>query len=553
MTPPLDTGATLLAPAPAGAPVLPGALVRRRALAPALVLIACTGVAALAPGSGAAPAAKDDFTWRQRAVAPDSSFTEPSLAIDADGDIVVCAPGGPGTVVWYSKDDGKTFGRSETGVAEGTGGGDCEIHFLPDGTLVNSDLAITTSYVHISADGGKTWERGEDSGQEQDRQWFASYRDEELYNVYHGIVEEYEFFTRSTDAGQTWSAPILINSPDQLAGTPSPLDPQPGDTPNLIDQGYNTFSGPMLVDQKTGEMYVLYSLSDAATNVQSIHGFGATRGIVAAYSDDKGATWKNRYAVTGSVLGGTGTTNGAIFPWGTLGPDGTLYVLFNSNRGGRFHTYYTYSKDHGESWSEPVKVSKGAASPTAGGATVYVTGQAGAPGVLDIAWLETTKGIGPDDEAGEWDVVFAQVRGADTAKPTIDVSTVSDHTIHKGAICQMGLLCVTGGDRSLGDFFELAIGPDGMAQIAWSDNGRDEEPKQVWWAKQSSGPSAFAAAARPAPGKPKPTAPKPPVAQPRPDPAPRPLPATGAPAVLPVIGAALLVGSALVVRRRRAS
>ncbi len=55
-----------------------------------------------------------------------------------------------------------------------------------------------------------------------------------------------------------------------------------------------------------------------------------------------------------------------------------------------------------------------------------------------------------------------------------------------------------GDDRSLGDFFELAIGPDGMAQVVWSDNGDVVKPsssdRHVYWARQLDGPSAFAPA-----------------------------------------------------------
>ena len=80
-----------------------------------------------------------------------------------------------------------------------------------------------------------------------------------------------------------------------------------------------------------------------------------------------------------------------------------------------------------------------------------------------------------------------------SAHPTILRSAVgAQDPIHKGNICLNGLLCIAGGDRSLADFFELTIGPDGMAQIAYADNfGYGGKTGRVVWAKQTGGRSAL--------------------------------------------------------------
>ncbi len=467
-------------------------MTRVRLLGLAMIGASVTGLAALAPADAAT---NGGFTWRQRAVADTSSYTEPSVSIDKSGNIVVCSPGGPGTEMWVSQDDGHSFRNSTTGVEDGTGGGDCEIHFLPDGTLVNSDLAISTSYVHTSKDLGKTWTRGGDAGPEQDRQWFASFDGGEpvLYHVYHGIAEEGEFYVKSTDKGATWSqVPTAVNSADQLACTPNAVA-KPGDTACLADQDYNTFSGPMLVDQKTGELYVVYGISDAATNGTSTAGFGNPRGLVVAHSED-GTTWTNKYAVVinGMVIDGEYVASG--FPWGLIDPAGNVYVIFNSSVGGHYHTYYAYSTDHAATWSAPVKLDD---NPIPEGATVFSTGASVSPGVVDFAWIETDKAANTDDKDALWYINMAQVRDAASEHPQIARSRVSDHPMHRGDICLHGTLCqlapngLGGGSRTLGDFFEMAIGPDGLAQVAWTDDGREGDPRQVYWAKQSSGPAAF--------------------------------------------------------------
>jgi hypothetical protein len=468
--------------------------VRRRTAFPLALAVGAVSVALAAPST----AASSGISWRQRPVDPNSSITEPSLSIDPKGRIFVCGPGGAGgagNAGWFSHDDGKTFHRKDTAGSMEDGGGDCELQYLPDGSLVTADLAVRTSVIFRSTDGGKTFTQQADAGTEQDRQWFAyDARKKELYLVYHDIVAETEQYVVSKDGGKTWSNPVLVNSADQFAGPPNVIAQQ-GETASLVDQGYNTMSGPMLIDPKGGHQYVVYAVSSAQDNLTSVGGFGPTRGIVVAHRGPEDSGFSNKYAVVSSGTPGGGAINGAIFPWGTVDPAGNVYVVYNSSQGGSFHTYYVVSTDHAKTWSKPVRVD---GNPATKGATVYATGSAGAPGVLDLAWYESDDAASPDDPSAHWYVDFAQVRNAAGKAPSITRSRISDHIVHHGSICQKGILCVSrlGDDRSLGDFFELAIGPDGMAQVAWTDNGNKgttgAPPRRVFWAKQSSGKSAFA-------------------------------------------------------------
>src|SRR3954454_8007716 len=67
------------------------------------------------------------------------SYGEPSLAIAPDGQHVAAStPGCGGVCYWTSADNGTTWARTKTAG----GGGDSELDFLPDGTLISADLDI---------------------------------------------------------------------------------------------------------------------------------------------------------------------------------------------------------------------------------------------------------------------------------------------------------------------------------------------------------------------------------------------------------------------------
>lgn len=472
------------------------------------VSIAVIALSSLVAGTLAHASAPAKVTFRNVVLPKQGSYGEPSIAVTNDGKhTAVCVPGGGGVEVWYSSDQGKTWGTSAT--SSNNGGGDCTLDFLPDGTLLSADLEVTDSNVKISHDFGKTWDAGRTVGIEQDRQWLAHSPDgKQVYLVYHDFVLEGEFYARSTDGGKTWpaqDAAIPVNASDQAVAPGTPITPANGGSPaSLLDQGGNTFSGPMLISPDGRDTYVLYSISDLGSNTVGTKTppYGPTRGIIVAHKGAQDSTFTNNYAVTSDGK----AINGAIFPWGSIDKAGNVYVLYNSDKGspGHFHTYYIVSKDRSRTWSQPVRVDD---VPLNQGVQIYSTGMAGASGVLDLAWYGSRNATDPSDKLANWKVHFAQVRNATSANPKITHSLVNVKPIHIGDICLNGLLCIAGGDRSLLDFFELTIGPDGMAQIAYAANhGYGSHPStsvtgkltgkivfdgRVVFAKQTSGKSAW--------------------------------------------------------------
>ena len=424
------------------------------------------------------------------------SYGEPSFAAAPDGQhLLVSTPGCGGVCYWYSSDDGATWGATKTSGS----GGDSELDFVPtpDGniTTLSADLAIRDSFINTSHDYGATWDNSVQTtaGIEQDRQWFAHSPDgKTAYLVYHDFAAEAEVYAKGTWNATTKSfdwpeqdAVHPVNSPDQLAPPAVVTSAKPGDPVSVLDQGANTYSGPMLIDPNGQDMYVVYSISDATSNSSTAQGvppYGPVRSIAVAHSSDGGTTWTNRYAVVSpqSATNPAGeTSNGTMFPWGFIDGAGTIYIVYDSTKtlAGTDHYgyYYTYSKDKGATWSTPFRIDD--PRPDGQGSVVFNTGAAVQPGVIDVAWLQKDTGSLSTND-GEWYPWFAQIEGADTDNPhLVGKQKVADTTNHLGGVCIQGILCGTApgsSDRSLADFFELGVNPvTGMAEIAYAQNAHD--------------------------------------------------------------------------------
>jgi hypothetical protein len=496
--------------------------------------VAGSTLVALAAGSAGAaddstpPSGAFGFTTTGMTAAPIGgsgiNYGEPTLATAPDGQhVIISTPGCGGVCYWRSSDDGATWSSVKTTGA----GGDSEVDFVPqtDGSVVtlSADLAFgktdskQNSWINSSNDFGSTWSAPKtvSAGLEQDRQWFAHSPDgKTAYLVYHDFIAEAEVYAKGTYNATTktfdWpqqDAGHPVNSPDQLAGVPNnpAAPPKPGDSVSVLDQGANTYSGPMLVDPNGQDLYVVYSISDAASNSDPNVGvppYGPVRSIAVAHSSDGGTLWQNRYAVVApSKVGSDGTkqqgTSGTMFPWGFIDPAGTVYVVFDSTNAqpgtDHYGFYYVYSKDKGASWSTPVRLDN---LPQGAGAVVFNTGAAVSPGVIDVAWLQKdTGGLGTND--GQWYPWFAQISAADTAHPTIvGTQKMADVANHNGGVCIQGILCgIAPGssDRSLLDFFELTVNPKtGMAEAAYAQNAHDRSGEngkgEVVFAKQTVQP-----------------------------------------------------------------
>ena len=427
-----------------------------------LAIVAAPAVRAGSPNGG--------FTWMAHPVTQASDFAEPGVDVDHANRIFVVAPGGAGVQLWRSFDGGKTFRHKE--IPSPNGGGDADIEFDLHDVGYAADLAIVDSNVSRSTDHFDTWSQ-QGVGIEQDRQWLAHLCDRVLYLAYHDFVAEAELLNRSDDQGKTWSS------------VPTFISPAPGSASSLgllPDQGVNTNSGPVVVDQATGDVYVTFAISSVVGNLTTgVPPYGQTSQVVVAASHDGGQTFDLHVV----KAGGTGALAGLLFPSMTIDHAGTVYVAWagRDRATDPINAYLVHSKDHGRTWSAPLRVNR-----DVGNAHIYAAVSAGDRGVVDMAWYSSTK-PDPNDTSNDWFVDFAQIRSADTGRPRVSQSRPYRSRIHHGDICLLGILCTTG-DRSLLDFFQVQIGPDGKANIAFANNGSPDAKRRVWFARQTSGPLA---------------------------------------------------------------
>jgi hypothetical protein len=415
---------------------------------------------------------------------------EPEIKADIWGNVYVTAIHGyPGGVdLWKSTDKGATF--SYLGIPDGTqdkcvtgvtpcigggGGGDDSIDVSSGGYLYISSLLPSTVTMSVSYDGGiggaepgQKWEVNPASSTipVNDREWVAAYGPQTVYMTFdQAPVNTTIWFTKSTDAGKTWSAPSML-IPLQTLSRENNLG----------------------VDQFNGNIYTTYTPTGKPYELHLLK------------STDGGGTWAN------TIIYSAPATNCLenAFPILAVDRGGNIHVVFTQSTGcgpapGRTnaHVYLISSGDGGSTWTSPLKIDSGSGN----NSTVMPYIAAGSPGVVDVTWYGSTM-TSPDnapsaaDHSDWWNVYFAQVTNALQANPTIAQSTVAT-AVHNLPICSRGGNC-TGNTRDLTEYYSMTIDPDGNANIAYVDevNYCAAHPAtncyaHTYYAKQTAGQSAY--------------------------------------------------------------
>jgi len=457
------------------------------ALVGTLVLLGTSGPASFGAGSGVT------FDKPVQVSADDNqSAAEPSIRSSPDGNLYIVAPTGLGGVrteeggqggdlIWRSEDQGKTWTYLGS-YDQLVGGGDADIASDTKSDLWGSGLTLANTTATFSADNGETWCVNPIGALStlDDRQWIETYKD-----------EPFAFMT----TGQIAQRSIIL-SRLELASAP-PEDPTAGcpvvsNTVVVSEDDSYQWPGEVAVDPANDYVYVTYNTDDESTVHDKI--------IVTR--SDLTLTENKRFVVA--------TTRGDSFDSFTVvdvDGAGNVYALWTERRpkgkdgrNGKTPSFISVSKDHGETWSQPVKVNSG--PPT----TVFPWLVAGDRGRVAVAYYGSSS-LGPSPEEvvlperrlPAWKVFVSYSLNATARNP--DYQEVrATKSIHKGNVCTSGTGCASG-TRDLLDFFQLDLDACGGIVLTYTDNSRDvvtqegvrttNEPEYVYFVGQKDGPRFY--------------------------------------------------------------
>ncbi len=299
--------------------------------------------------------------------------SEPAIAVDArNPGRVIGGYGGP--FVAYSTDSARTFSLAEGTRPDGAGGGDVSLAFDDQGAaylsyLTSEGLGTASYWAHNAGKSG-IWVR------------------------------------RSPDGGRTWekeAAPVRVwpNGSDSA--------------PQMVDMS-RIWSDAGAKSPYHGNLYVAWINWELDRSL-----------ILFSRSTDHGKTWSTPLRLSTKAGLPRDDNGGLVAPIGVVGPDGTMYVVWNDLNS----IVFTSSHDGGRTFA-PSRSVVSVAPPYFGGATgipglvramgfpqIGVDGRSGA---LYVSWS--------DFRNGDVDVFFS--RSGDHGRSWSPARRVSSDSIHNG-------------------------------------------------------------------------------------------------------------------------
>jgi hypothetical protein len=382
--------------------------------------------------------------------------TGPSVRVGRDGTVYISAvrgtpngmdlwradrPGGP--VTYASPPD--TLVPRECCAAPG--GQDVDLEVTDAGLVGVSDNWSGSVTVGVSSDRGRTFRVQPLGGlvPGDDRQWMTS-DGRAFYMGFHDLLTGDIVVERSV-AGADGLVYVPTSTGILGAADPATTDLEPGNL--LADR------------RRPGLLYQVYTSgsTEAAPRTAALGTVSTHQDVVRmATSLDGGVSWRKSTVLQGPA----GTSYAALFPAAAVDRSGNVFVAVSD----RTDVLVLHSTDRGATWSAPVKVNR---QP---GAAVLPWIAAGGDGGVVVAWFGAST-LDPGANADRWQVFAAESLDSLAPSPTYRTFTVSDHVVHTGPICAGPVgdrgPC-QGEGRALGDYFQVALDPDGVANLAWSDD-----------------------------------------------------------------------------------
>jgi len=467
---------------------------------------------------------------------------EPSIRVGSDGKAAayISAPSGLGSNFWsvaekVNSDGSHTLiGSAPQQPDLGTGGGDSEISVgnAPDpktgcdtiaySGLHNIDL-LDNFTVASSTDCGKTFSLLNPYATQNtltDRQWQTFDGAKTNHLIYHNIASGQIVDDLSQDGGQTYLTQSTPGAPATGEVDANHLyTVQQLKIGNIVTDYSSPVAGKKypISGEQVHTLYATFAgVRDAADFLASENdsNYDHLNTIYVARSDDGGLTWTDTTAFS------TAPTErrelDLIFPVIAVDKAGNLYDAWTDGN----LIQYVASTDHGKTWSKPYTVNPGeaGAQKTDGTADLFPWLAAGSDGNLDVVWYhgqggDTTgyRNVGNADATKgpvtQWTVAFAQLTNAThadplggTAAPTVATKSLAvTPVMHKGNVCNNGTTCgiTDTGDRTLLDFFQVAIDNAGRANIAYANDTAQPGTSEIYYTRQNSGQSLIDGSAVP--------------------------------------------------------
>lgn len=475
----------------------------------------------------------------QQSTAPSAQFTpgmrlkddagestgaaEPSIEVDSAGTPYVTGPNGVptgGCPFWTIDPNasglGYTFdGRFDTDK-NGIGGGDCDVTSTGPGQIGVSSLSLANLTTNTSTDGGKTWrDQANPFGQQvfgTDRQWQAV--DNGLgvtYLTVHDLYTSDIQVATSYDGGYTY----LQNNPAITPDTMAAAADANHFSPTVIGPDHKLYIA-FVAPANAAENAQVQVTGNAGLSNWNEHvvylAVGDPCAVTCAEGQVGPIAWSNYVVYTGP----NGQDYGHDFP--------AIAVDSNKDASGASTVYVGWAGDTASTSTNQINVAtvKVTDDGVAAGAPVAVSAplnahsnmfpwlEAGDGGRADVVWyygapISTSDGKCPPGVTGvkndnngvanncfqDWYVGFSQTLDSGS---TWSTPVAASPVVHHGSVCDQGLNCnLNGGDRTLLDFFDMAIDPNGAANIAYAEDIDSPGNATIVYARQCAGSSTSTA------------------------------------------------------------
>jgi len=444
---------------------------------------------------------------------------EQSLRLAPDGTVYASVPDALSSAtsfIWRSTDEGRTFkwipaSGPFTGKPLGcVGGGDTELAVDETGSLYFIDLTLANFSTARSDDKGRTFAGASCTAVTStpvDRQWYAVDGDPKNGGALYLASNEVAEGPPDPSCGEN-NRLVLYRSPVDGAGPSAGIEFGPAN--RITAACEEGIMGNVEVSPTTKHIFIPHD----DNSFDSI--LVARCEKVPFTTDPSGTTCVDKPVTTFP-----GHKTAGLFPTLAIDKAGTLFVVWqqapvegpyveltdDDDRvvSGDTTLWLSTSTDEGDTWTAPKKI------PTPGlHHNVYTWAAAGDAGRIGLAWYGTTSSStpgtapdgntqqpqtvsGPDNVQGVWNLYYSASLdgGATWTAPVV----ASDHHVRKGPLFTfLGGGNQGGGRRSLGDFINLRVGPDGEAVISYGDgtNLIGDILPHAMIARQRSGPSLYA-------------------------------------------------------------